>query len=203
MLAAFAAAWFIHLLAAMSPGPATLMTARVGMTEGLRAGVPLSVGIAAGALTWAAAALSGLALLFELAPALLATLKIVGALYLIWVAIHMWRDADRPFDLGTGPQAPRSAASAFLRGLLVQYANPKAALFFSAVFVGTIPPEAPGWAVALMLVAIFVNELAWNLIVARVFSFERARSGYISLKSVIDRSFGGLLGALGLKLAAF
>ncbi|WP_097030996.1 LysE family translocator [Cereibacter ovatus] len=187
----------------MSPGPATLMTARTGMTEGLRAGVPLSVGIAVGALTWAAAALSGLALLFELAPALLATLKIGGALYLIWVAVQMWRDADRPFEIGTAPQAPRSAGSAFRRGLFVQYANPKAALFFSAVFVGTIPPDAPGWAIALMLVAIFVNELVWNLIVARVFSFERARSGYISLKSVIDRSFGGLLGALGLKLAAF
>ncbi|MCE8422185.1 LysE family transporter, partial [Rhodovulum sulfidophilum] len=62
-LAAFAAAWLLHLMAAISPGPAVLMSARTGMSEGLRTGAILALGLAAGALVWASAALFGLALL--------------------------------------------------------------------------------------------------------------------------------------------
>ncbi|ULB09302.1 LysE family translocator [Cereibacter azotoformans] len=202
-LAAFAAAWLLHLMAAISPGPAVLMSARTGMTEGLRTGAVLSLGLAAGAVTWASAALFGLALLFQIAPSILWGLKIAGAIYLIRMAYIMWREADRPFDTDLGGRPPGSMASAFRLGLFTQLSNPKPAVFFSAIFIGTVPPDAAPWAVGLLLVAVFLNEFLWNLFVARVFSFERARSGYISLKSVIDRSFGGLLALLGVKLAAF
>lgn len=43
-LAAFAAAWLLHLMAAISPGPAVLMSARTGMSEGLRTGAILALG---------------------------------------------------------------------------------------------------------------------------------------------------------------
>ncbi|MGP3695910.1 LysE family translocator [Rhodobacter sp. NSM] len=202
-LAAFAAAWLLHLMAAISPGPAVLMAARTGMIEGLRTGTILSLGLGLGALVWASGALFGLALLFQIAPSVLWGLKIAGAIYLIRMAILMWREADRPFDTALGARPPRSAASAFRLGLLTQLSNPKPAVFFSAIFIGTVPPDATPLAVGLLLVAVFLNEFLWNTFVARVFSFERARSGYISLKSVIDRSFGGLLALLGVKLAAF
>ncbi|EKX56966.1 LysE family translocator [Cereibacter johrii] len=202
-LAAFAAAWLLHLMAAISPGPAVLMSARTGMSEGLRTGAILALGLAAGALVWASAALFGLALLFKVAPSLLWGMKIAGALYLLRMAYVMWREADRPFDTGQAGRPPRSAASAFRLGLFTQLSNPKPAVFFSAIFIGTVPQDAAPWAVGLLLLAVFLNEFLWNTFVARVFSFERARSGYISLKSVIDRSFGGLLALLGVKLAAF
>ncbi|MGL5010751.1 MAG: LysE family transporter, partial [Paracoccaceae bacterium] len=60
-LTAFAAAWFLHLIAAASPGPAVLMAARTGVTEGFRTGAWLAVGIGIGAVFWALAALFGLA----------------------------------------------------------------------------------------------------------------------------------------------
>ena len=48
-LTAFLAAWGLHLVAAASPGPAILMSARLAVTEGFRVSVWLAIGIAFGA----------------------------------------------------------------------------------------------------------------------------------------------------------
>jgi threonine/homoserine/homoserine lactone efflux protein len=82
-LAAFIAAVSLCLMAAVSPGPAVLMAARVGLQHGIKIGAALAVGIGLGAVFWAASALFGLALLFEFAPFLLTVLKIGGAGFLI------------------------------------------------------------------------------------------------------------------------
>lgn len=199
-LAGFLAVALLSLMAAISPGPAVLMAARTGVTEGMRAGAFLAAGIGAGAVVWASAALFGLALVFQVAPALLWGLKLAGAAYLLWMAVKLWRDADTPLD--TGPvRTPRSAGSAFRLGLTTQLANPKPAVMFSAIFVGTVPPGTPGWVVAALLLVVFLNETIWNTVVARVFSLRRTRDGYVRLKGTIDRSFGGLLALLGLKIA--
>jgi threonine/homoserine/homoserine lactone efflux protein len=48
---------------------------------------------------------------------------------------------------------------------------------------------------------VFFNEAIWNIFVARLFSLETTRAGYMRLKAPIDRVLGGLLAALGLKIA--
>ena len=106
-LAAFLAVAMLHLMAAISPGPAVLMAARTGVTEGLRTGAFLALGIGAGGVIWAAAALFGLAMVFQAAPALLWALKVIGGLYLIWLAIGLWRQADQPLDMAGHPPAPQ------------------------------------------------------------------------------------------------
>lgn len=201
-LAAFLAVAVLHLMAAISPGPAVLMAARTGVTEGMRTGAFLAMGIGAGAVIWAGAALFGLALVFQAAPALLWALKIAGGLYLIHMGWQMWRDANSPLDMSAGARPPRSALSAFRLGLMTQLSNPKPAVLFSAIFIGTIPQGTPLWVIAALLLVVFLNEAIWNTLVARVFSFQRSKSAYISLKTIIDRCFGGLLALLGVKIAA-
>jgi threonine/homoserine/homoserine lactone efflux protein len=201
-LAAFLAVCLLHLMAAISPGPAVLMSARTGVTEGLRTGAFLAVGIGVGGVIWASAALFGLAIVFKAAPALLWALKVAGGLYLIYMAWGMWQSADQPLDMAETNRPPRSAGAAFRLGLVTQLANPKPAVLFSAIFVGTVPQGTPLWVIAALLTVVFLNETIWNTLVARVFSFDRSKAVYISLKSIIDRSFGGLLALLGLKIAA-
>lgn len=201
-LTAFLAVALLHLMAAISPGPAVLMAARTGVTEGLRTGAFLAMGIGAGGVIWAMAALFGLNLVFQAAPLVLWALKIIGGIYLIYLAWGMWRDAARPLDMAGTGRPPRSAAAAFRQGLVTQLANPKPAVLFSAIFIGTVPPGTPLWVYGALLTVVFLNETLWNILVARIFSFDRTRQGYISLKTIIDRSFGGLLALLGLKIAA-
>jgi threonine/homoserine/homoserine lactone efflux protein len=190
------------VFAAVSPGPAVLMSARTGLTEGMRTGFMLAVGIGAGAVVWASAAMFGLNLLFAAAPALLWALKIGGAGYLVWMGWKLWRHASDPFETSDSRPVPRSAGSAFRLGLFTQLANPKPAVMFSAIFLGTVPQGTPLWTYAALLAVIFLAETLWNSLVARIFSLDRTRAGYISLKTVIDRCFGGLLAVLGIKIAA-
>lgn len=201
-LAAFLAFAGLVIFAAISPGPAVLMSARTGLTEGFRTGLMLAMGIGAGAVVWASAAMFGLNLLFAVAPALLWALKIGGAAYLIWMAIGLWRDASTPLMTEDSRPLPRSALSAFRLGLFTQLANPKPAVMFSAIFLGTVPQGTPLWVYLALLALIFTAETAWNSLVARIFSLDRTRARYISLKTLIDRSFGGLLALLGIKIAA-
>ena len=200
--AAFSVFVGLVVFAAVSPGPAVLMSARTGLTEGMRTGFMLAMGIGAGAVVWASAAMFGLNLVFAAAPALLWALKLGGAAYLIWMGWQLWREAKTPFIAEDSRPVPRSVWSAFRLGLVTQLANPKPAVMFSAIFLGTVPPGTALWVYAALLVIIFAAETLWNTAVARIFSLDRTRAGYISLKTIIDRSFGGLLALLGIKIAA-
>jgi threonine/homoserine/homoserine lactone efflux protein len=200
-LAALATVWFVHLLAAASPGPAILMAARTGVTQGFVTGMWLSLGIGVGALFWAVAALFGMATLFHLAPSLLWAFKIGGGLFLLWIAFQMWRHAAEPLKLPEEGAVPASAWSAFRLGVLTQLSNPKPAVFFGAVFVNTIPAGTGLPWIGLILLLVMLNELACTLLVARAFSLDRPRRAYQRFKLYIDRSFGGILAALGIKIA--
>ena len=200
-LAALATVWFVHLLAAASPGPAILMAARTGVTQGFATGMWLSLGIGVGALVWAGAALFGMATLFHLAPSLLWAFKIGGGLFLLWIAFQMWRHAPEPLEIPTGA-TPTSPFAAFRLGVLTQLSNPKPAVFFGAVFVNTIPAGTSLPWLSLILLLVLLNELACTLAVARAFSLAGPRNAYQRFKLYIDRSFGGILALLGIKIAA-
>lgn len=201
-LAAFLALVSVQLMAAISPGPAVLMTARTGVTQGLRMGIWMAAGIGLGAVFWAISALFGLALLFKIAPALLTVLKVAGGAYLVWIAIQMWRHAPEPLSTdATDTRLPQSGPAAMWKGITTQLANPKPVVFFGAVFAGMVPPDTALWIKGALLGVVFSSDFLWNVLVARLFSFDRSRRAYLSLKTLIDRSFGGLLAALGLKVA--
>ena len=199
--AAFLSVVLIHLAAAISPGPSFVVSLRTAAAEGFAVASALALGFGLGAALWATAAMAGIALLFELVPVLFTTMKLVGAAFLIFVAVMMWRHAKEPMQLVDTASPPRSAASAIRFGFLTFATNPKPAIFFGAVFVGLVPAETPlAWKAAILL-AVFVNETLWYVIVARVFSLPRARAAYVRSKAWIDRSFGTLIALFGLKIA--
>lgn len=200
-LAAFVSVVLIHLAAAISPGPSFVVSLRVAAAEGFRVAAALALGFGLGALLWATAAMAGLALVFKLVPPLFLALKVVGAAFLLYLAVQMWRHARAPLPQDFASTAPRSAWSAIRFGFLTFASNPKPAVFFGAVFVNLVPAATPlGWKAALLL-AVFANETLWYVIVARVFSLPRPRAAYARAKAWIDRGFGTLLALLGLKIA--
>lgn len=199
--AAFLTVAALHLVAAISPGPAFVMTLRTAVTQGFRPSVGLAAGLGLGAVVWAVAALAGLALLFQVAPPTLVALKLFGAAFLLWLAIGMWRHAGAPLP-EAAPAAPQGLGRAFRLGLGTQLANPKPAVFFGAVFVGLVPPETPLAVRLALLAVVFANETLWYILVARLFSSRRAQHVYGRLKGRVDRVFSGLMAALAVKMAA-
>jgi threonine/homoserine/homoserine lactone efflux protein len=200
--AAFVSILLLHLVGAISPGPAFVMTVRTAAVEGFRSAVLAAAGLGTGAVCWALAALLGLNLLFQVAPSALLAFKLAGAAFLLWIAWQTFRHASAPLPRvdGDGP-VPRTARSAFSLGLFTQLANPKVAVFFGAVFVGMVPRNAPVWAMAAILAMIFVDEVLWYAFVGRVFSLAHVRALYGRAKRWVDRTFGALIAAFGIKIA--
>lgn len=200
-LTAFVAIYFVHLAAVMAPGPTVLLAARTALRDGMASGLYLSLGFGVGAVIWALAALFGLAILFQVAPTFLILLKILGGGYLLYLAYTLWKHAPDPISTTQGAaKAGLSQFGLFRLGLMTMLANPKTAVFFGTVFLTFMPADAPAWAYAAVLSIVFINDFVWNIIVTRIFSLERTRRAYMSLKSVFDRIFGALLAALSLKL---
>lgn len=190
----------VHLLAAISPGPSFVLSIRTAATEGFGPATGLAIGFGLGAAIWALMALIGLSVLFDVVPLLFAVLKIGGALFLVWLAIAMWRRASDPIP---APEdiAPHGTMAAIRLGFLTMFANPKPAIFFGAVFLGFVPAETSWLAKTIIVFNIFWVELTWYLLVARLFSLSRPRAAYARFKTALDRTLGVALGVLGVRLA--
>lgn len=189
-------AFNLTLLAAMAaPGPALLYALRQSVAGGFWAGVATGAGLGLMAALWTGAALLGLNAVFALVPWAYIALKTAGALYLIWIAIQLWRSANQPVSDSAHP-----GARAFLGGLLVNLANPKSVLFAGAVLVVIFPPDLSLGAKALIVANHFIVELVVYTFFAACLSSAPARAGYLRLKPIIDRTAAVILGALGLRL---
>ncbi|MCV6595102.1 MAG: LysE family translocator [Silicimonas sp.] len=192
-------AFNLTLLAAIaSPGPALLFLVRTTMAKGRAAGVAAAFGLGLMAALWTGAALLGLDALFTLFPWAYLAVKIVGATYLIWVAVQVWRSAHEPVHEGSA-----TAQSKFFRqGMLINLGNPKSVLFAAAVIAVIFPADLSPTAKAI----IFGNHLAIEWLIqptlAVLLSTEAVRRRYLGAKFITDRIAAGVLGALGLRLLA-
>ncbi|WP_323768657.1 LysE family translocator [Antarctobacter sp.] len=189
-------AFNLTLLAALAaPGPALLFALRQSISGGFSVGFATGGGLALMAALWTGAALLGLEVLFRLFPAAFVIMKVVGALYLLWIAYSLWRDAHQPVG-----DSPRPHGRAFVDGMLVNLANPKSVLFAASVLVVIFPPDMTLAAKAMVVGNHFAVELIAYGAFAALLSTQRARAGYLRLKPVIDRIAALVLGALGLRL---
>ncbi|WP_087000506.1 LysE family translocator [Rhizobium sullae] len=186
----------VQLLAVISPGPSFLITAQTAAARSRSDGLKVAIGLGSGSVLWAVAALLGLNMLFQALPTLFFVMRVLGALFILWVAFQVFRHAKDPLVL----EGHDGAAGPFLKGLLTQISNPKVAVFFGSIFVSMLPVQAPLWMTITLLVIVFLNEFSWYSIVAMLFGSGRVREFYIGMKAWIDRITGLFLGALGIRL---
>jgi len=194
---------FVHLLAVASPGPSFVLIAQTAAAHSRRAALVGAIAMTIGATVWAVGAMLGLQALFARFETLYLVLRIIGGLYLVWLAIRLWRTAgtaapELPAEAATAASLP--VAGAFRRALLVQLGNPKVAVFFSSIFLALLPHDAPAWVGIAAIGIVMVDEFAWYALVALTFSAGRAQSFYRRARATIDRITGVVLGGLGLRL---
>ena len=196
----------VHLMAAASPGPSFVLVAQTAVGSGRRAGLLAALAMMLGAVIWAAAALYGLQALFARFEWLYLAMRIGGGLYLLYLAVMLWRHAPEPLpepsaagDKTTGDNA--GAVQGFVRALLLQLGNPKVMVFFGSIFLALLPAHPPtGMQVATLAIVAF-NEFTWYALITLLFSGGPARAIYRRAKFWLDRIMGGALALLGLRLA--
>jgi threonine/homoserine/homoserine lactone efflux protein len=192
----------VHLLAVASPGPSTVLVIQTAAVAGRRGGLLAAFAMMVGALIWAMAALFGLQVLFARLEWLYLAFRVAGAIYLVYLAVMLWRHARDPL-----PEMPATLAGSatgwqgFLRALALQLSNPKIMVFFGSIFLSLLPANIPDWMDATVLGIVGLNEFAWFALLAVVFSGAPARAFYRRAKFWMDRIMGGALALLGLRLA--
>jgi len=144
----YAAFLGVMAVLAITPGPANLFSIANGMARGRRAVVVGVLGMSLATLVWFTAAALGLGALVLAFPAAFRLIAVGGALYVAWLGGKALWGAVR----GAVPGKPESAEgrpsltlgrSAFFDGFMVQLANPKAVLFFTAVLPPFLDPGRP------------------------------------------------------------
>ena len=135
------------------PGPGLLYTAAQTLARGRRAGLLAALGLHLGGYVHVIAACAGLAILLETVPLAYTVLKIVGALYLTWLGISLWRNARSAANVpamekvtaAEGSAGGPPAGNPLWQSAVVEVCNPKTALFFLAFLpqfadpAGTLP----------------------------------------------------------------
>jgi threonine/homoserine/homoserine lactone efflux protein len=196
---------FSGLLLNMTPGPDTLYIVGRSSSQGWRAGATAALGIGAGCLVHTSAAAVGLSAILLASAAAFAVLKIVGAVYLVYVGISLMRASPvGAHARGAVHPAPATLRTIFVQGFLTNVLNPKVALFFLAFLPQFVDPEAPHQGLAfLFLGAVFnLNGTLWNLFVA--WSAARVSRGLALNARVarwLNRGVGALFVYLGARLA--
>ena len=135
---------------AILPGPAILYTAAQTIACGRRGGLFAVFGIHVGGAVHVVAAAAGLSAVFAHVPEAYAILKIVGAIYLVWLGIQILRSKAGGSVPGVAQKGQRRA---FLDSVLVEVLNPKTALFFIAFLPQFVDPTA-GWALWLQFIVL-------------------------------------------------
>ncbi len=138
---------FLGVMAVMAvtPGPANLFAVATGAERGRRAALVGVLGMNAATLVWFGAAALGLGVLVAAFPLAFKVVAVGGALYVAWLGVQAIRAALRPAHAAHAVTVPRDRG-AFMNGFMVQIANPKAILFFTAVlppFLDVQRPVAP------------------------------------------------------------
>ena len=115
-----------------SPGPGVVMTLTNALRYGVRGTLGGILGIAFGALIVAAISATSLGVLLAASALAFTVLKLVGAGYLVYLGIRLWRAP--PFKFTEQSTHEASLGKRFLEGLSLQLTNPKAIFFFLSVF---------------------------------------------------------------------
>src|SRR5690349_10633430 len=133
------------LVITLTPGADTAVVLRNALTFGAGAAVASALGSATGLLVWGAASAAGVAALLAASALAFTAVKVVGAIYLVYLGVQAWRHAGADAGLGDADADPAAARSrgtqaAYRQGLLTNLTNPKAALFFTALLPQFLSP---------------------------------------------------------------
>ncbi len=182
----------VMAVAAITPGPANVFSVANGVQRGPAGALLGVVGMNAATLVWFGAAALGLGALVIAFPQVFRLISIGGALYVAWLGVQALRGA---FATAADPHAPavKMGRSALVDGFMVQIANPKAVLFFTAVlppFLDVNRPAGPQLALfALATIGMDVLSMsAYGLggaALARRMSEPRFRRGFALLTGAL------------------
>jgi RhtB (resistance to homoserine/threonine) family protein len=192
-----------HLVAVASPGPDFAIVLRQSVSNGRGAGLWTSGGIALGILLHVTYCVLGVGLLLSRSPSVFLAVKIVAAVYLVLLGYRALKDSMRHGSLTENPQAEHreSRQKWLLTGFLTNGLNPKATLFFLALFTVVIDIETPILVQSLYGLYLSFATFCWFAMLSLILGIARVRNWFLQSGIWFERIMGIVLIGLGLQLA--
>ncbi len=192
----------IATLGMLSPGPDFFLVIKNAARYRRPVALMTSLGVILGVATHMSYCVAGLAVVITTTPWLFNLLKYAGAAYLIWIGFHaLFSRGDSKMDLSNTTQQETSYKRAFMQGYLCNLLNPKATLFFLSVFTQVLSIDSSVgeklWYASIILI---LSVIWWPILVFLIQSAP-VRKGLAKAQKVVDKLLGGVLIALGIKVA--
>jgi threonine/homoserine/homoserine lactone efflux protein len=187
------------------PGPTILLVVSYALGHGRRSAFATVTGVAFGDFTAMTASLAGLGALLAASASLFTILKMIGAAYLVFLGIKLWRAPVVTGPMGDNDNLPEEKPlKILLHAYVVTALNPKSIIFFIAFVPQFLDPSRPFVEQTLILEATFLSLAAINAL-AYAFLADMAR-GFIrkaSVQRTVNRTGGTLLIAAGAVTAGY
>ncbi len=166
-------------IAAITPGPNNLLLTSASANYGLSRSFSLLLGIMLGMQSILYLSAFGVAALLLIYPALHSLMKILGSLYLVWLA---WKTVSAHYEL-VKTDSNRSQSVTWYQGGLLQFLNPKAWLMgLGAVGSYSLPGELFAQSIIIMSITMalvnFVTGVIWMVAGALIGRFLRSRQAW-------------------------
>ena len=194
------------LLISAWPGPAMALIFRRAALRGLRGAVPTVLGLELGLYVWALCAGAGFAALVAASEVAYLVLRVVGAAVLLVLGFRAWRTAWRgrgaPVAVDPTPVGRGRWWGSFGEGVVVQLANPKAAVFMIAFYPQFVPADGPVFATTAVLGLLQIT-LETGLYLALAAGVARAGAWFRRprIRTRLEAVSGTVLVGLGLRVA--
>ncbi|MFZ6678996.1 LysE family translocator [Undibacterium sp. Tian12W] len=191
----------ITILAVISPGADFAMVTRNSYLYGRRAGLLAASGIALGVQVHVMYTMLGVGLLIAKSPSLYFAIKIIGAIYLIYIGYQtFYARAVISAEAGNGQSLNNLAA--LRAGFMTNAFNPKTTLFVLSTYTQVVQVDTS--LLAQFGYGLFMSAAhwIWFSLVALFFSDQRLRAGMLRQQVILNRFIGAVLIVLGVSLAS-
>lgn len=191
----------MHFVAVASPGPDFAVVLKQAMQKGLKAAIWTSIGIGAGILLHVAYSILGISILIKTTPWLYKGMLYLAAAYLIWIAINALKSQAKNatdsnivnMEGNLSTKIPQKYYKAFAIGFLTNALNPKATLFFLALFTTAIPASSNLYTKAAYGLYLSIATAIWFCALSLLTQYPPISKGYQSHGYYFDRLMGVVL----------
>lgn len=179
-------------VSAIVPGLDFAMVLKQSIAHGRATAIATSIGIGTSILVHGTYTILGIGLIVSQSILFFNLLKFVGAAYLIYIGISAMRaPAPKAPDLTVKDQAPTlGLGAAFVQGFLTNLLNPKAVLFFVALFSTLVSVTTPMQIKAVYVLNMSVLLIAWFCLVSVFFTLPKVRAAFFRAGKWFNRVTG-------------
>ncbi len=190
------------ILAAISPGPDFAMVVKNSLAYSRRAGIFTSLGISCSMLFHASYCIMGLAIIISKSLLAFNIIKYIGASYLIYIGIQsLFAKSSSIQNIQKTSVKSFSELAAFKQGFLCNVLNPKAIMFFLALFTIVVKPNTSlvlqiGYAIEIALI-----HFIWFSGLSLFLTHHKMTKFFNKLQTFLTKLMGGLLIMFGIRIA--